>query len=78
MLKTIPVAAFLVVLAGGAIGFKSSGLITEARISQSAYLCNKGYGSSCYRLAELTNGQCASPGGMIHGCKYDSRVTVNT
>ncbi len=77
MLKLLPVAAICTVIAGGAIGFKASQLIINARVQQAAYLCEAQYESACYNLAVLTKGQCSAPGGWPYGCKHDSRVTVN-
>jgi uncharacterized membrane protein len=76
MLKTLLIAALCPVIAGTAIGIKAHGLITDATVRQAAYLCDAGHEVACYRMAELTKGECAAPGGMAYGCKHDSRVSV--
>ncbi len=74
--QILPIGALCSIIAGTAIGFTASGLIADARVRQATYLCEAGYEVACYRMAELTNGQCAAPGGLVYGCRYDSRVLV--
>ena len=68
ILSLIPFTAAL-----GVFGRAMGDLFIDAQIAQVSYLCETGDESACYKLAQWTGGDCASPR-MIGGCQADSYV----